>query len=94
MVKERQPGFAHARFIADAIGEPELAIESLQAWMDQPDLGFRKYWQPWILPYSSMRTLPGFKRILVDGGIVDYSRTTGKWGDFCKPVGADDFECR
>ncbi len=55
---------------------------------------FRKYWQPWILPYSSMRTLPEFKQILVDGGIVDYWRTTGKWGDFCKPVGDDDFQCR
>jgi len=26
--------------------------------------------------------------------IDDYWRETGKWGDFCKPVGADDFECR
>jgi hypothetical protein len=41
-----------------------------------------------------MRTLPGFKQILRDAGIVDYWRATGKWGDFCKPVGSDDFECR
>jgi len=55
---------------------------------------FRKYWQPWIMPYSSVRPLPGWKRIMVDAGIVDYWRTTGRWGDFCRPVGTDDFECR
>jgi serine/threonine protein kinase len=93
VIQERQPAFEHARFLADAIGEPELALESLQAYMAQPGLSFRKYWQPWIAPYSNMRTLPGFKQILIDGGIVDYWRQTGRWGDFCKPVG-DDFECR
>jgi hypothetical protein len=45
VVRERQPAFEHARFIADAIGESESAFESLQAWMDQPHLDFRKYWQ-------------------------------------------------
>jgi len=24
---------------------------------------------------------------------VDYWKTNG-WGDFCKPVGKDDFECK
>jgi hypothetical protein len=24
---------------------------------------------------------------------VDYFRASGNWGDFCKPVGKDDFEC-
>ena len=93
VIRERQTAFEHARFFADAIGEPELALESLQAFMNQPNRTFRRYWQPWISPYSSMRTLPGFKQILIDGGIVDYWRQTGRWGDFCKPVG-DDFQCR
>ena len=26
-------------------------------------------------------------------GLVDYWRAVGDWGDFCKPVGDDDFEC-
>lgn len=34
-----------------------------------------------------------FKDILRDLGLVDYWRSTGNWGDFCKPVGAEDFEC-
>jgi hypothetical protein len=26
-------------------------------------------------------------------GLVDYWRASGKWGDFARPVGTDDFEC-
>jgi len=94
LIKDRQPFFEHAHVLADALGEPELALESMQAWMNQPDLDFRKYWQPWSMPFTSVRSLPAFKQILIDAGIVDYWRATGKWGDFCKPVGVDDFECR
>jgi hypothetical protein len=41
-----------------------------------------------------VRALPGFKALLREARIVDYWQKTGKWGDFCKPAGADDFECR
>ncbi|MEO6080496.1 MAG: hypothetical protein ABIQ86_12040 [Steroidobacteraceae bacterium] len=40
-----------------------------------------------------MRTDPRFKEIVRDVGLVDYWRTSGNWGDFCKPVGTADFEC-
>ena len=33
-------------------------------------------------------------RLLVETGVVDYWRQTGKWGDGCAPVGEDDFQCR
>jgi hypothetical protein len=36
---------------------------------------------------------PRFKQILRDMGLVDYWRQSGKWADFCRPVGEDDFEC-
>ena len=26
-------------------------------------------------------------------GLADYWRQSGKWPDFCGPVGEDDFEC-
>ena len=95
VIEKREPGSGNAYFLADALGEPESAIQSLQATLDDPDfVNFRKYWQPWILPYSTLRTRPAFKRILLEAGIVDYWRKSGKWGDFCKSVGADDFECR
>jgi len=94
VIRERQHTFTNARFLADALGEPELAFVAMKALMEDPLMDYRRYWQPWILPYSSMRTLPAFKQMLIEGGIVDYWRQSGKWGDFCKPVGADDFECR
>jgi hypothetical protein len=48
----------------------------------------------WIAPYSRLRSHPEFQKLLVEMGVVDYWRQTGKWGDGCKPVGADDFECQ
>ncbi|HLA74175.1 MAG TPA: serine/threonine-protein kinase [Steroidobacteraceae bacterium] len=94
-VEERRSGYEGAFVLADALNEPEAALTSVRALLDRPEnVDFRKYWQPWIMPYSRVRTLPGFKALLRDAGIVDYWRKTGKWGDFCKPVGADDFECR
>ncbi len=27
-------------------------------------------------------------------GLVDYWRTSGNWSQFCRPLGADDFECQ
>jgi tetratricopeptide (TPR) repeat protein len=43
---------------------------------------------------TSVRRLPGFKALLREQGFVDYWRKSGNWGDFCKPLGDDDFECR
>jgi hypothetical protein len=40
-----------------------------------------------------VRTDPRYKQILREMKLVDYFRSTGNWVDFCKPVGADDFEC-
>lgn len=37
-------------------------------------------------------TLPVFKWLLRDLGIYDYWRRSGKWGDFARPLGEDDFE--
>lgn len=48
----------------------------------------------WRPNSKGVRRLPGFKALLRDQGFVDYWRKSGNWGDFCKPVGADDFECR
>ena len=47
-------------------------------------------WRPIFKP---MRQLPAFKQLLQEAGLVDYWLSTGNWGDFCRPVGNDDFEC-
>jgi hypothetical protein len=28
-----------------------------------------------------------------DLGLADYFRSSGNWGDFCRPLAGDDFEC-
>jgi hypothetical protein len=50
----------------------------------------RIVWAPF---FSDMRRLPEFKTLITELKLVDFWRTSGRWGDFCKPVGADDFEC-
>ncbi|MCH8336826.1 MAG: hypothetical protein IIC61_13190 [Proteobacteria bacterium] len=47
----------------------------------------------WRPIHKEMRRLPGFKDLVQNVGLVDYWRSTGNWGDFCKPIGDDDFEC-
>lgn len=47
----------------------------------------------WRRIFKDVRSLPGFKQLLIDLGLVEYWRKTGNWGMFCRPVGDDDFEC-
>ena len=94
VVDERRPQYQYAYPFADALGDGETTLRSLRAYFDLTrDENFTRYWELWTTPYSSVRTLPGFKQLLRDAGVVDYWRQTGRWGDFCKPVG-EDFECR
>ena len=74
-------------------GDPEFALQLLQGIpLQEPDwMRGVTLWRPVM---RNVRTLPAFKDLVRDMGLVDYWRATGNWGDFCRPVGADDFECR
>jgi hypothetical protein len=75
---------------ASYFGDAELALK-LQYQGDEPNVGvLYTLWRP---IHKDMRRLPGFKDLVQKLGLVDYWRETGKWGDFCRPVGNDDFEC-
>jgi TolB-like protein len=84
---------------ADALGDADLAVDALRRHLESSE-GFNEgrmrhaaYWMFWTVPHSSLRSHPEFKRLLIQTGVADYWRKTGKWGDGCKPVGADDFQC-
>ena len=84
---------------ADALGDADLAVDALRRYLesaggfDDGSIGHRNYWQFWTTPHSSIRAHPEFKRLLIQTGVADYWRQSGRWGDGCKPVGADDFQC-
>lgn len=68
--------------------EPELALELLEK--AAPDMGDTALlWQPML---RDVRKLPGFKKIVIGLGLVDYWRVYG-WPDFCHPLSLDDFTC-
>ncbi len=69
---------------------PERAIAALRRFavdLRSPRLGVI-----WLRALSGVRRTPAFKEMLRELGLVDYWRETGKWGDFVRPVGDDDFE--
>ena len=43
--------------------------------------------------FSPLWELDEFHRYVIQAGLVDYWRQSGKWGDMCRPLGEDDFEC-
>ena len=87
-----QPSSAIAQ-TADALGDADLALASLRSGWDGRRLEYDDYWSLWIAPYSALRTLPGYKVLMRESGLADHWRQTGDWGDVCRPVSDDDFEC-
>ena len=84
---------------ADALGDADLAVDALRRYLESRrgfhdhSMHHAHYWQFWTAPHSKLRAHPEFKRLLIQTGVADYWRQSGRWGDGCKPVGADDFQC-
>jgi len=72
-------------------GEPELAVKATEKLPALLGLTFN--WIVWRPIQRDMRRLPEFKALVRAWGLEDYWRTTGNWGDYCRPLGLDDFEC-
>ncbi|HTR00445.1 MAG TPA: TIR domain-containing protein [Candidatus Acidoferrum sp.] len=77
---------------ADYFGNKALALAAYRrAYLE---LGGINYGAIWGHTYSNYRADPAFKQLLRDLKLTDYFRATGNYGEFCHPVGADDFECK
>jgi TolB-like protein len=75
---------------ADAYDDRDSTLIAMQRLMILNERTHPQLWQPYR---TNPRTDVRFKEIVRSLGLVDYWRTTGNWGDFCKPVGTGDFEC-
>lgn len=77
---------------ASYLGDTDLSLEIFhELFVSATGFGPGIMWQP---VHREMRRRPGFRQLLRDIGLVDYWRDTGNWGDFCQPVGHQEFECR
>lgn len=81
---------------ADGFGERDLALaavrkDALTPNVRSPHRLGTVLWYPYK---TGLRSDPRFKEIIREVGLADYWRKSGDWGDYCKPVGSDDFECR
>jgi hypothetical protein len=70
-------------------GDPALSLQLLHSVPTDASQTF-VLWRPIL---KDMRRLPGFKDLVRDLGLVTYWRASGNWGDFCRPLGKEDFEC-
>ena len=77
--------------IAVLLGDADTALAAMRR--TYVDLAGNNAGDIWFPIYKNLRQDLRFKKILRDMGLVDYWRRSGNWGDYCKPVGADDFEC-
>jgi TolB-like protein/DNA-binding winged helix-turn-helix (wHTH) protein len=70
-------------------GNAVLALDAMRAAIDERAVLIAYVWLPQL---ADMRRLPEFKTFLRDIGMVEYWQEYG-WGDFCRHLGDDDFEC-
>jgi TolB-like protein/DNA-binding winged helix-turn-helix (wHTH) protein len=76
---------------ASRYGDTELALKVLRR--DFVEMRQIVIFPLWFPDMRAARRDPGFKDIVRDLGLVDYWRETGNWGDHCRPLGSEDFEC-
>jgi DNA-binding winged helix-turn-helix (wHTH) protein len=76
---------------ASYYGDHDLAVEGLRA---SPQSLFARVGSIWDPVFAETRRTAAFQSFLRDYGFVEYWRAENDWGDFCRPLVADEFECR
>ncbi|MDJ0929456.1 MAG: hypothetical protein QNJ73_17590, partial [Gammaproteobacteria bacterium] len=81
-----ESGFLHDAIAiwATYYGDHDLALGALSK-VSLP-------WLFWMPSTAEIRQLPEFKDLVQDFGLLDYWQEYG-WGEYCRPVGIDSFEC-
>jgi TolB-like protein len=75
---------------AARFGDAPLAVAAMRrAYVDLKGAYMTPLWFPFL---REARQLPAFKTLVRDLGLYDYWRKSGKWGNFARPLGEDDFE--
>jgi TolB-like protein len=76
---------------ADYCGDTGLALAALrEQYVEHGDTTILFIWKPYV---TRLRTDARFRQMLRDLAIAQYYFSSGNWGDFCNPVGKDDFQC-
>jgi TolB-like protein len=83
--------YIYRALVAGHLGDTDLALEFLsRAYLGPGWAGHFPIWYPQL---AETRRTEGFKTFVRDLGMVELWRASGDWGDFCRPLGTDDFEC-
>ena len=77
-------------FWAAHFGDDELVLEMTRSNVELQGTLTAIVWRPL---FKGIRRLPGFKELVSQSGLVEYWRSSGNWGQFCRPIGDTDFEC-
>jgi TolB-like protein len=75
--------------LATYYGEPEFAVKVLRDEFSRSTFRVRRVWYPF---FADMRKLDSFKELIRELGLEAFYRAYS-WPDYCRPLGADDFEC-
>lgn len=78
--------------VAAKLGDEELAFANLRESIIH-SYRYTTLTATWHPMYRGVRQMPVFKTWIREIGLYDYWRTSGKWGDLCRPVDNGAFEC-
>ena len=83
-------GLIHVAQLAGAYRQTDLALDALTR--AEPAATMQLFQYCWSPELREVRQDPWFKDLMRTAGLAQFWRETGKWPDFCRPVGEADFE--
>jgi TolB-like protein len=81
---------SHLALLAGSLGATDVALAAIRS--AYVDFGLMPQRFLWLPTFTAVRRDMRFKNIVRDLGLYAYWRKSGKWGDFARPSGEDDFE--